>query len=168
MNAAGTVNTKHVRGRRTVRYESFEEILADAERLAAVPTQTLGNWSVGQIYKHLALATHVMVDGAPSAPPAVVQFLLRWLLKKRMTTRTLPAGFPLKNKSAVLIPDATTTGEGLALLRAATQRVQQTDARAPHPAFGPCTRAEWDTFHFRHCELHMSFILPESETATVS
>ena len=36
--SSSTINTKKVIGRRVVRYESFDELLADAERLAVVPT----------------------------------------------------------------------------------------------------------------------------------
>lgn len=54
------LDTKKVTGRRLVRIESFDELLADAERHAAVPTRTLSNWSVGQIYKHLAKASDVL------------------------------------------------------------------------------------------------------------
>ena len=163
MTTSTTVNTKKARGRRIVRYESFDDILADAERLATIPTRTLGNWSVGQIYKHLALATEVMLDGAPAAPPAIIQFFLRLILKKRMTTRSLSPGFMLPNKAAILIPEDTSIDDGLQMLRAATHRIKQSDCRAPHPAFGRCSRDEWDAFHCRHCEMHMSFIVPVSE-----
>ncbi len=57
-----SINTKQVSGRRAVRYEPFDEILANAEHLAARPTQTLGNWSVGQIFCHLAKSADVLID----------------------------------------------------------------------------------------------------------
>jgi len=116
---------------------------------------------VGQIYKHLALATDVMLDGAPASPPAPIQRLLRMVMKKRMTTKTLSPGFRLTRKAAVLIPDETTPQAGLLLLQNATERVRSTTQRARHPVFGACTCEEWDAFHFRHCEMHMSFIIPE-------
>lgn len=159
MNPATRVNTKTVMGRRDVCYESFGDVLADAERLAVLPTVTLGNWSVGQIYKHLAMATDVMLDGAPSTPPLPIQWILRLLLKKRMTTKTLPPGYQLRNKAAVLIPSDTPIDDGLALLRTATRRIESSSERGVHPVFGRCTREDWDAFHFRHCELHMSYIV---------
>ncbi|MGE0379081.1 MAG: DUF1569 domain-containing protein, partial [Planctomycetaceae bacterium] len=48
------VQTKSVAGRRTVSYQSYEDLLADAEEMAHGVVQTLGNWSLGQIFKHLA------------------------------------------------------------------------------------------------------------------
>ncbi len=63
--SSSTINTKQVTGRRVVRYESFDEILADAERLAVVPTRTLGNWSIGQIFSHLAKSSDVLIVARP-------------------------------------------------------------------------------------------------------
>ena len=31
---------------------------------------------------------------------------------------------------------------------------------APHPFFGPLTRAEWTRLHCIHCAHHLSFALP--------
>ena len=156
------LNTKKVMGRRFVRYESFDELLADAERLATIPTRTLGNWSVGQIYKHLAKASDVMIDGAPMAAPVPIQWILSLFLKKRMLASTLSPGFRLPKKAAALLPNATSTEDGLELLRVATARIKQTDRRAPlHPAFGKCSADEWNAWHLRHSEMHMSFIIPE-------
>ncbi len=162
MPAAETVNTKRVTGRRTVHYESFSEILADAERLAAIPTRTLGNWSVGQIYTHLARSIDVMIDGAPVSAPLPMRWFLRaikgWILK-----RPLPTGYRLPKQAARLVPEPTISTEaGLACLRTAIDRIQTTESRAPHPAFGRCSREDWDAFQFRHCETHMSFIVPET------
>ncbi len=156
------VNTKRVVGRRTVHYESFAEVLADAERMATIPVRTLGNWSVGQIYTHLARSIDVMIDGAPFSAPLPMRWLLR-AIKGWILQRPLPVGFQLPKQAARLVPEPTmTTAAGLESLRTAIARLQATETRAPHPGFGHCTPAEWDTFQFRHCESHMSFIVPET------
>ena len=46
MQTRRPVNTKKVVGRGPVRAETVDAILADAERLATIPTQALGNWTV--------------------------------------------------------------------------------------------------------------------------
>ncbi len=158
MNA---IKTQRVVGRRTVRYDSFAEVLADAERLTTIPVRTLGNWSSGQIYAHLARSIDVMIDGAPFAAPLPMRWFLR-AIKGWILSRPLPAGFRLPKQAARLLPEDTLSTEaGLQLLRTAIARIQVTDTRAPHPAFGQCSRADWDAFQFRHCEMHMSFIVPE-------
>jgi len=107
------------------------------------------------------MASDVMIDGAPVAAPRPIQWFLRMFLKKRFTTHPLPSGFQLKGKAKLLIPDETSTEQGLLLLRKAINRVANSHARAPHPAFGKCSREDWDAFHCRHAELHMSYIICE-------
>lgn len=161
--SAAEVNTKSVTGRRKVHYDTFDDALADAERLAAGNVQTLGNWSYGQILKHLAMAIDTMIDGAPFGLPAPVQFVMRLLMKKKMLTRTLSPGFKLPKKAQRLLPAETSTEEGMELLRAAIERVKSETKRAPHPGFGVMGPGEWDEFQLRHFEMHMSFVVPAEE-----
>ncbi len=62
------INTKKVEGRRAVRYESLSEFLQDAERLANCEVRTVGNWSQGQIYEHLARALDISMTEPTSCP----------------------------------------------------------------------------------------------------
>jgi hypothetical protein len=154
------VDTKRVIGRRTVHYNTFDDLLADAERLAVSQTKSLGNWSLGQILKHLSLSIDMMIDGGEFSLPAPVRFVMRLLMKKRMLSRTLSPGFKLPKKASRFIPPPTSTEDGLRMLRAAVQRVKGTSQRGLHPAFGKLTKHEWDEFQLRHCEMHLSFIVP--------
>ena len=53
-SAAPRVNAKTVPGRRTVRFNSLDEVVADAERLVASPeTKMLGNWPLEKLLMHL-------------------------------------------------------------------------------------------------------------------
>jgi hypothetical protein len=149
------VQSKHVAGRRSVRYESMVDFLTDAERLAASETRTLGNWSKSQIYEHLARSLDVSIDGAPLLP-APVRFILRLLFKKQFTQRALPAGF---NAPTELVPDDSPVTAALGMLRKAVARQSETEERAFHPGFGKITLEEWNQFNLRHAEMHMSFIV---------
>lgn len=157
------VNTKSVAGRRTVHYDTFDDALADAERLASGSVRTLGNWSYGQILRHMAIAVDTMIDGAPFSIPAPVQLIMRLLMKKKMLNQTLPPGFKVPKKAASLIPPETSVEEGLELFRAAIRRAKTEEQRAPHPGFGVMGPGEWDEFQLRHFEMHMSFVLPNDE-----
>lgn len=161
--AMPTRNTVKVVGRRTVRYENFNELLDEAERLATMRTTELGNWSKGQIYQHLAFALTAMLDGAPFSLPAPVRWVLGWIMKRRLLTQTLRPGFKLPRSAAQLLPGEVSTEAGLALLRAAVERVLATDQRAVNAVLGHLSKAESDQFQLRHCEMHMSFIIPSSE-----
>ena len=51
------INTKNVTERRKIRYESLDDVVAEAERMSGPDVHILGNWSPGQIHAHLAKAT---------------------------------------------------------------------------------------------------------------
>jgi hypothetical protein len=57
------VNTASVEGRRKRAYSSLEELLADAKRFGSGPVKALGNWSAGQVFRHLARAYNGSIDG---------------------------------------------------------------------------------------------------------
>ena len=155
MTAKEAIATKRVQGRRQVRYETLDQFLSDAERLAETPVNTLGNWSQGQIYEHLARSLDVSIDGT-NLFPSPMRLMLNLLFKNKFLHKALPAGFAAP---ASFVPDATTVDQGLSSLRQAAKRQEEVSERAPHPGFGKFTRAEWDLFHLRHAEMHMSFIV---------
>ncbi len=152
-----TVNTKKVQNRRAVGYASLHELLSDAEKLAATEIRTLGNWSFGQILKHLAMSIDSSIDGTGFMLPAPARWLMSLLMKNKFLSKPIPAGF---KSVAQFIPDEITVDEGLASLRAAINRQQRETSRALHPAFGKLSNAEWDAFNLRHAEMHMSFVVP--------
>ena len=57
-----TVDTKKVTQRREVRYDSYDDLLSDAEHLASGDVQTVGNWTLGQIFQHLAKTLNSSID----------------------------------------------------------------------------------------------------------
>ena len=69
------VQTAKVEGRRKVAYKSFDELLADADRLSSGPVKTLGNWSPGQIFRHLAIAYNGSIDGFNAGFPWFMRFV---------------------------------------------------------------------------------------------
>ena len=156
-----SIATKKVKGRRTVRYESLDDLLADAEQMAGGDVQLLGNWSLGQILKHIAMALDSSIDGFDFSMPAPVRFVMAILMKKKYLTKSLPPGFKAPDK---FTPAETSAEEGLAALREAVDRQRREPKRVPHPGFGKFTNKEWDNFHFRHAEMHMSFVIPKGQT----
>ena len=155
-----SVNTAKVTGRRTVNYASLDEILADAERLSCGPVKTLGNWTPGQVYKHLATAFNGSIDGLPDSFPWYIRLIGR-VFKKRIMAGSMPAGLKLPADFAkVVLPEPTADDVGLAALRAAVARLKREPGRAKHPVFGEITKEEWDRIHHMHSKLHMSFLMP--------
>ena len=158
-----TVDTKKVTQRRQVHYDSFDDLLADAERLASGDVQTVGNWTLGQIFQHLAQSMHSSIDGMNMKFPWLMKkIFLLFTNKDKMLKQTMNPGFKIPKKGEEQFNPASgvSTDEGLASLRAAIERCKAEESRAEHPAFGEVTREEWDTFQLRHAELHMSFAIP--------
>lgn len=155
------VNTKTVAGRREVHYASFAELLADAERLAAGDVQMLGNWSLGQIFRHLAKAIHSSIDGAEFRAPWVLRWFATRFLKRRFLERGIPPGFqiPSRNKPQ-FHPEDADAQTGLAELRDAIHRVTTESKRGENAILNRLTKDESDRFQLRHAELHMSFAVP--------
>ncbi len=155
-----SVNTKQVKRRAGVHYESLDQMLADAERLFANHASTLGNWSAGQIFSHLAGTMNSSIDGFKFSMGAPLRLILNLFMKRKFLTKGLPAGFKGNQSSLPAeIPDE----EGLNRLRTAVKRQKDESNRAPHPGFGKLTREEWEAFHLRHAELHMSFLTTDAE-----
>lgn len=156
------IDTGKVAGRRQVHYESLDDVLADAERLAGVPHRTLGNWSLGMISKHIATALDMGIDGNVPGIPGPLRPIVRMLLLNKMLASGMPAGRKLPQKPArVLMPSDTSDQEGIDLLRKSIARWHSNSTRKPHPFFGQLTPEQWDRLELRHAELHMSFVVPQ-------
>ena len=64
-----SVDTRAIAGRREVYYNSLEELRADVEDLASGEIVSLGNWSPGQAFMHLARAMQMSIDGIDAQAP---------------------------------------------------------------------------------------------------
>lgn len=153
-----TVNTKKVTGRREVRYESFDELLADAEKLANCDIKTLGNLSYGEILDHIAAGMQATLDGFGFKAPLPMRLIANTFMKKKFLRGGIPAGFQRPQKFPE--PKDVPVEEALANLRRQIERLESTEDRSPHPVFGKMDKADADQFQLRHAELHMSFVVP--------
>jgi Protein of unknown function (DUF1569) len=155
------VNTAKVEGRRKLDYASLDDVLADADRLSSGPVKTLGNWSAGQIFRHLANAYNGSIDGFTMTFPWYLSLMAK-LFKNKLVNGPMPAGFNLPGEGAkAVLPGPTSTAEGLADLHAAVARLKREPHRAKHPMFGDLDKETWDKIHLKHANLHMSFLVPQ-------
>ncbi len=93
------VDTAKVEGRRTVEYHSLDDVVADAGRLTSGPLKTLGNWSAGQIFRHLATAVNGSIDGFKSGFPWFIRVPAK-LFKKKLLNGAMPPGLRVPPKFA--------------------------------------------------------------------
>lgn len=155
------IDTAKVEGRRQLKFNTLDDILAELERLNQSKLRPLGNWSAGQILRHLAVPMDWCLDGAKVTAPWYVR-LFGWFMKNRFLRNPMPAGFALPEATAkYLVPEETSWEEGLRLVRASIQRLKAESQRHPSPFLGELTREQWDQLHCRHAELHLSFLVPE-------
>jgi hypothetical protein len=156
------VNTKKVSGRRELRFDSFDDLLAEAERLCAGEVKMLGNWTLAQMLEHIASGLNSTIDGSSFKAPLILRLVLAPLMKKKFLNKGLAPGFPSpKDAEAQFLPkDDAEIDAGLKALRAAIDRLISTDELANHPLFGKLTRDESDNFQLRHAEMHLSFAIP--------
>jgi hypothetical protein len=148
--------------RRRLRFLTHGDILTEVRSLAGRPTRQLGNWSLPAITQHLAAAMNLCIDGdVPFRVPLTTRILAR-IYRKRILNGRLPVGFKLPEGAVtILYPEPESMDAAIAELEKAIARLKTTNQRVAHPALGSMNAAQWDLFHLRHAELHLSFIVPE-------
>ena len=156
-----SVDTAAVQGRRKLTFRSFDDVLADAEKLVSSPNTTmLGNWPLGQLFAHLAATINGSIDGMSGRVPWFLR-PVGFMMKGRILKKGMSAGFQLpKERLERAYPAASSPQEGLEKLRAAVARLKHERMTAQHPFFGKLTHEEWAQLHLRHAELHLSFANP--------
>lgn len=159
------IKTSKVIGRRSLRFESLVEISDEVERLAsAKEIKALGNWTPGQVFKHLAIVMHGAIDGLKIPLPLHMRLILPILvltMKSRFLNKPMPAGFSLNSDAAkILVPPETSLEDGLEAIRSGLKRLMNEKKREVHPIIGKLTNEEWDKLQCRHCEMHLSFLIP--------
>jgi Protein of unknown function (DUF1569) len=115
--------TDKVTGRRTLRFENLDDIIADVNRLAAAPNvRVLGNWSFEQILWHLAKVMNDSIDGTTirwtTAPPQIPE-----TIKRRVLNGSMRPGFKLPPEAAKeLEPPPVSSADAIECFRAAVER----------------------------------------------
>ncbi len=146
--------------RRTVRYSTLSEVVQDAEHLVG-NHHTVGKWSFGQICQHLAKSMNASIDGFGFQAPWWVRWLIAPAIKNSILLKPMKPGFKMPKAAAALLPDdSVTADEGLRQLKGAVERLSHETPTAAHPVFGKMASEEVIQLHLRHCEMHMSFIVP--------
>lgn len=161
-----TIDTAKVQGRRTLHFDTVDDIVVEVDRLAkAREIKTVGNWTPGQIFNHLALVMNGAIDGTNFKIPFPMNLVLPifvFFRKKKMLRDPMPAGFQLpKDAAQQVVSGPISLEEGLKNLQNALQRFKSEKKRTPSPVLGELTHDQWIQLQCRHCELHLSFLIPD-------
>jgi Protein of unknown function (DUF1569) len=148
-------------GRRALRYVRLDEIMPDVDRLLEGHS-TVGNWSLAQICRHLAIVMRRVVDLPSSTPHDASRWVGEERKRQYVASGLIPEGIPT---SPQLVPveglDEREEAEGLR--RAIAHYEASPGPVVPHPLLGFLTREEWDRFHCIHCAHHLSFAVPATD-----
>lgn len=153
-----TTTTPTAGTRRTLRFDSFEDLLAEVDRLQSAGYARLGNWSLGQICEHLQLTMDIALHGKPFA--WALRATLGRVILKKLTRRQMPAG--IKALKRTQPADGLNDADGVARLKARIAEAQA-DPRPVilHPFFGKVDKATWTLTQLVHAEHHLGFLLPK-------
>ncbi len=148
--------------RRELSLGSYDELLAEIERLQRGGYRRCGAWSLGQICRHLSYYFRGSLEGFAFRLPWPVRRLIGRPLLKRMLRgaprrsggRTIPASVP---------PPDVDEAAAVAELRALVLRLSdpaRTTPLHPSPLFDRLTADEWRRLHLSHAAHHLSFLFP--------
>lgn len=143
--------------RRTLSFADVSDVMPDVRKL--VPAQrTVGNWTLGQICRHLADSFIGSMEGLDLRNHRIKRFFLR----RRMLSYTLKYGIPrgwTVDGSLTPAPQVD-LNEAVEALASAIQRYQHYEGRLhAHPLFGNPPREVWSRIHCIHCAHHLSFAI---------
>jgi hypothetical protein len=160
------INTKKVRDRRVLRFNSLDDVLRDAEMLAEAARggtlRATGNWTLGQALGHLATWVNMPFDGYPEMGRSAWWVrLLRPVITWWLVNKGFPAGVRIAGAPGGTFGiEPCEADDGLGRLRAAFRKLAEDAPIHTSPVFGSMTHEEWIKFHLRHAELHLSFFHP--------
>lgn len=158
-----------VAGRRGLRFESLDAMLADARACVAAEARgrlrRLGNWHLGTALAHVAEWADYPYVGYPPGlrfsdeVRARARARLDAILYEPMQPGERIEGAP--SPAGTYGVRDTSAAQGLAMLEASASRLEQDEPTLPDPAFGAVTREQWALMTLRHAELHLGFYVPE-------
>jgi hypothetical protein len=143
--------------RRDLSFARLDQIMPEVDRLLTGHA-TVGQWSLGQICHHLALALRYSAAARSPVPePTPEQAALR---ERFFAAGKFPEGRPA--------PPPMEPRPGLDdqveadRLRAAIDHFTSASGPCPtHPALGPLDHQQWAQFHCMHAAHHLGFAVPQ-------
>ena len=164
------IDTKHAE-RRTLRFATLDDALADARRLASGAIRVTGNRTPEDLFGHLAKAIDADLDGLDrDALPWSLRLLrpIGPLLRYPAVHWPMPAGFrlPTTMEPQFLVARPGSLAEELQRFAAAVDRANSQSEPIRHAVFGRMTPEQVRQHHCRHAELHLSFLHRDAESRT--
>ncbi len=147
--------------RRQIKFDTLDDLLEDAHKMAGPHTKANGGWTTAQVISHVAIFLHCSVHGFDFDLPLPMRLFGR-LMRNRMLKKGFPAGIKIPGKAhPQFAPRVNVTlDQAMAQLTTAIQDAKQQGMNIVSPLFGRLSQKQWTQLHCRHAELHFSFIQP--------
>ncbi|WP_145177934.1 DUF1569 domain-containing protein [Rubripirellula lacrimiformis] len=146
---------------RTIEFADLTAAVDEARSLLASGYSRQGQWTLGQICRHLVLVQDPSVDGYPrwmSLFAFLRPVMRRWLLPKLLSGDS-PTG--IRTTSSFTPPASTDDATEVDRFAASVDRLlHYTGDYAAHPAFGRLPRARILEIHSAHAAHHLRFLIP--------
>jgi len=152
--------------RRSVKFSTMQDLLDDAEAIAAAPHETTGNWSVSQIVYHVGGLVDVSLNGTDLKLPLVVR-LFGKLIKSSTLKKGINPGIqmPAAIRPRFEPPEDIPLEESMAQFRKWIAQANEPGSMThKSPLFGELTHEQWVQMHCRHAELHFSFMRKKEDS----
>lgn len=149
--------------RRELKFNSLDEVVAEAERLAAGEVRTTGSHTFAEILNHLAISQDAAAGRKQAPPPPFfMKLMLPFIRMMVLNGKPLKPGIKLPAKGESFFwPDKNIDlPTALTNLKESTQYYQTNGALEKHPFFGKMSAEVSEDFNCRHAALHLSFVHP--------
>ncbi len=144
---------------RTLKFENLQAATSEVQQLLQNGYQQRGNWTLGQICRHLYLVQDPSIDGYPKWMSlfAFMRPAMRRLLLPRLMSDDSPTGIPT---SGIFVPpdDLDDETEVAGFIESIARFHAHEGGFAPHPAFGKLERQELERLHAAHAAHHLRFL----------
>ncbi len=152
---------------RSVKFQNFDEMLADVDGLLASGYTRHGKWTLGQACSHIADWMRFPMDGFPKVPLPMraIMWVMKHTVAPGMRRKILAEGFQGGMPTApVTVPRAeeVTDQQGAEKLRETVGRlVSHEGPLQPSPLFGPMDKSTLITVSLLHAAHHLNYLTPQ-------
>lgn len=148
--------------RRSLKFRDLNDVILETAQLLIGGYSKSGEWSLGQICRHLRLTIECNIKGYPTWM-MILGFPLRPILRRfalpKLMAGKSPSGIPT---AGMFVPEAGADDEQeVELLRHCVDSfLTSTTSLHSHPGFGAMTKSEFAEFHAAHAAHHLGFLHP--------
>ncbi|MEZ6055757.1 MAG: DUF1569 domain-containing protein [Planctomycetaceae bacterium] len=149
--------------RRELVLNSFDEVIAEVERLAGGEVTTTGKHSFPDIVRHLALTNNMMTGRiAAPKPPLMLRLLLPFFRSSLLKGPVKPGvKLPAKAEAVFWSDEEISIDDAIAMLKDSIAYYQTNGPLPVHPIFGKASREQLDRLTYGHAAMHLSFVHPK-------